>query len=191
MFKRALVIAVLASAVFAGAAPARVSEASWHPFLVHVNSDRPRPTNCGAADWWSTAAYCYGSSAPSGHSYGFNLTTVDVSWCVPSGWCPMAAGHTLPHGWTRWMKVCAPVGNGECIDNWLLGAVVMPNGPFAIVAGKINGHHVTPTSFDQSRIGKQGGPLALIVTYTGSVSNGGGVAASNGYTFGFVGHVHF
>jgi hypothetical protein len=66
----------------------------------------------------------------------------------------------------------------------------MPNGPFAIVAGKIDGHHVTPTSFDHTRIGKPGGPLGLFVSYKGRITPSDGVTR-NGYTFGLVGEVHF
>jgi hypothetical protein len=96
----------------------------------------------------------------------------------------------MPHGYVRWMKFCQHLGNDDCTD-WVLGAVQMPNGPFHVVAGRIHGNTVHPDSGDQGAIAKAGGPLHLVVTYTGHISNGGGVASYPGYTFGLIGYVAY
>ena len=101
-------------------------------------------------------------------------TTVSVSWCsvAEEGNCFISGvghvgGRKLPAGnYSRWMKVCQGVAVGDCGD-WLLGAVVMPNGPFSVVAGSIGGQAVHPDSGDQARINTVGGPLHLVVDLQG------------------------
>jgi hypothetical protein len=95
----------------------------------------------------------------------------------------------MPHGYVRWMKICGRYGHG-CND-WLLGAVQMPNGPFHVVAGMLNGHEVRPDDGNQGRVAHDGGPLHLNVMYRGGVSNGGGVPASHGYVFVLSGRIFF
>lgn len=167
--------------------------ASYHQFLVHVNADKDGTYNCGGADWYSPFAFCWGTAAPSGLSYGFLAEkTVTVQWCTAgSRSCSLGENRYVPtQSYVRWMKFCAHTGAFECRD-WLLGAVVMPNGPFSVVAGRIDGHTVTPDSANQARFDTHGGPLHLVVNHTRYISNGGGVPSSNGYSFGLIGWLHY
>jgi len=63
-----------------------------------MNPDKERPYNCQGFEWSSLFGGCTGSTAPSGHSYGFNLTTVSVSRCTAGSNCAIGHGHQLPAG---------------------------------------------------------------------------------------------
>ena len=125
---------------------------------------------------------------------------VRVDWCPVSTCDPTTIGAhhhvNAPHGYTRWMILCKrPVvtAHGPC-DNYLLGAVNMPNGPFAVVDGRIDGHAVTPTSSDESKVEHQGGPLFLYVGFHGQHHVSQGVPhplVYNGYVFGFRGWLNY
>jgi hypothetical protein len=193
--KHAFLILLLPALLLAASATAGQlrTTATEKQFLIHVDANKSSPKNCGGAEWSTPQAFCEGSSAPSAHSYEFYPGAIDVSWCTAgTAVCTMGKGHQLPsHHYTRWMKFCEWQGVHECPShaNWVLGAVVMPNGPFAVVAGHLGGKAIEPTSSDQTKISHQGGPLHLVVSDTGFVSNGGGVPASNGYTFGLIGWI--
>jgi len=197
--RRTLLVLLLPALLLVASATAAQlrRHATEHQFLIHVNANHPKPRNCGVAVEWSTPqTYCEdGSTAPHGHSYEFYPRSVSVSWCTAgTSSCSLGEGYQLPsHNYTRWMKFCVDLGHHGCPShtNWLLGAVVMPNGPFAVVAGNLEGYAVHPTSHNQTRVSNRGGPLHLVVTYTGLVGNGGGVASSNGYTFGLIGWLFF
>jgi hypothetical protein len=87
------------------------------------------------------------------------------------------------------MKVCTMVGNSECRD-YLLGAVKMPNGPFAVMAGKFEGKTVKPSN-PTGAVEQPGGPLFLWVGFHSYLSQGGGVPAKTGYVFGLRGYLQF
>jgi hypothetical protein len=193
MYRLTATLIAALSLTVAGTASAAQSHsaktaADFRQFLVHVNANHPKPWNCKDSTWHSRSALCSGWSAPSGDSYAFSKEFVYVSWCVRGDVGQFCGPDRLemPHGYVRWMRISTP---GE--SNYLIGAVQMPNGPFHVVGGRINGHAVQPDSGDQGKVGHKGGPLALIVHYTGSISSHDGVPATNGYTFGLVGWVKF
>jgi len=194
--RRTLLILLLPALLLVASATAAQlrTTATEHPFRIDVNAKLYAP-NCGPDEWSTPRAYCESSTAPSGHLYEFPPGNVAVSWCTAgTSSCSLGEGYQLPsHNYTRWMKFCVDLGHHGCPShtNWLLGAVVMPNGPFAVVAGNLEGYAVHPTSHNQTRVSNRGGPLHLVVTYTGLVGNGGGVASSNGYTFGLIGWLFF
>ena len=165
-------------------------------FLLHVNSYAAvNGYNCGGTEWSSPFGICGGNPAPDGRSLGFPTTAkVNVKWCnkeaSPTA-CSIGEGRTMPARYARWMKFCIPAGADDCgaNNNWILGAVQMPNGPFHVLDGRIGGKKVLPDDGNQDRIGQSNGPLNLVVTWKGGISNGGGVPASNGYTFGIVGKI--
>ena len=171
--KLSLVVALSLAAV-TGALAAQSQELD---FLLHVDANGPR-SNCGSAVWSSPNAYCYGFSSGSGKSFGMAAKSVDVQWCSPEKDCFIGANYSMKDGYSRWMKVCQLSANA--CKNWILGAVKMPNGPFSVVAGQLDGKAILPDG-GRGNISRLGGPLNLIVHSTGSVANG------NGYTFGFVG----
>jgi hypothetical protein len=193
--RRTLLILLLPALLLVASATAAPRHATEQPFLIHVDANHPKPRNCGSFEWSTPQADCEGPTAPHGNSSEFYPGIVTVKWCTAStSNCGLGEGYQLPsHNYTRWMKFCKRQGNGQCTGhtNWLLGAVVMPNGPFAVVAGNLGGHAIHPTSHNQTRVSNRGGPLHLVVTYTGSLSNGGGVPSSNGYTFGLIGWLFF
>ena len=166
--------------------------ASYHQFLLHVDADKDGTYNCGGANWYSTAAFCWGTAAPSGISFGFNQRTVTVQWCTAGhNPCSLGENRYVPtQSYVRWMKFCQHSGAFECKD-WLLGAVVMPNGPFSVVAGQIGGHAVMPDSALQAKFDTHGGPLHLVVTHTRYITSRVGYPADNGYSFGLIGWLHF
>jgi hypothetical protein len=177
---------------------ARSTTAVDHKFHAHIDAYKHNPYNCGQSTWGDTGApfgSCGGSSqnGNNGTADGFHHT-VSITWCRENvSICKDTVHHphaVLPHGYTRWMRLCRGVYLGEC-HNYILGAVHMPNGPFAVLYGEINGHPVRATSHNHSQVEHNGGPLFLYVGYWGSINNGGGVAASHGYVFGFRGWLHW
>jgi hypothetical protein len=199
--RRTLLILLLPALLLVASATAAQlrTTATEHPFRIDVNPKLYAP-NCGPDEWSTPRAYCESSTAPSGHLYEFPPGNVAVSWCTAgTSSCDLGKGYQLPsHNYTRWLKFCMWRGYHECPTSgtdWLLGAVVMPNGPFAVVAGNFGNHgkwnSIHPTSHDQTKIAHRGGPLHLVVTYTGKVSRGDGVRPSNGYTFVLSGYLFF
>jgi uncharacterized protein YjbI with pentapeptide repeats len=160
--------------------------------VVHVNS-YSQTSNCGSAEWSSPLAFCYADGENTG-SAGSLRGWVGVSWCNHSlaSACLYGAHANLklPSGYDRWMKFCNLQGNSECQD-YLLGAVKMPNGPFAVMAGQFEGRSVVPDDTNSARVERPGGPLFLWVGFHSSISNGGGKPASNGYVFGLRGYLAF
>lgn len=182
----ALVVMVLA---------VQVATASAEPplkFHLHLNSyAKGNGYNCGISEWSSTVATCGGSGQNGNAGTAGSFRTFDyVSWCNGDPFCASLIGgkEALPHGYTRWMKICGLSGN-DC-GSWLIGAVKMPNGPFLVLQGKVDGKAVARQS-DGKREETDGGPLFLYVGFHGSINNGGGVPASNGYVFGFRGYLNF
>ena len=196
------VLAVLAPSAFSASQQAATQH---HKFHAHVDA-YSYPRGCRQFEWNSPSAVCLGTSNNGNNGTANGLHgTVRVDWC-PVGSCnPVdygahhrAGGYTAPHGYTRWMILCsrpAPTSWDPC-RNWILGAVKMPNGPFAVVGGGIDGHAVTPTSSDESKVEHQGGPLFLYVGFHGEqrVSEGSAPGApfmNNGYVFGFRGWLNY
>jgi hypothetical protein len=198
--RRTLLILLLPALLLVASATAAPRHATEQPFLIHVDANHPKPRNCGSFEWSTPQADCEGPTAPHGNSSEFYPGIVTVKWCTAStSNCGLGEGYQLPsHNYTRWLKFCMWRGYHECPTSgtdWLLGAVVMPNGPFAVVAGNFGNHgkwnSIHPTSHDQTKIAHRGGPLHLVVTYTGKVSRGDGVRPSNGYTFVLSGYLFF
>ena len=188
-----IVLAVVSAAFTASAAQSRTTRttAEFHEFLLHVNSDRQIPYNCQTFTWYSPWAECSGKTAGSGYSHSMSETLVRVRWCLPHDQlCDFAARHTMPHGYVRWMLIYNWEGSNTK-TNYLIGAVQMPNGPFHVVEGRINGQTIHPDSGNQNRIGTEGGPLALLVAERPRVTEPGNGPTSNAYTFGLVGWLKF
>ena len=179
---------VLLAAAAAVPAQGRVAQATYHPFLLHVESNS-FANNCGKSEWSSPIGECGGYSAISGHSYAFNHTYVSVRWC-PKDCSLIDLNHAMPDGYGRWMKFCAAVGLGECKD-WLLGAVHMPNGPFHVIDGMIGGKRIHKDDGNPHHLAAAGGPLHLVVTYIGTHDNGPGKHVSYRYNFGVIGQLLF
>jgi hypothetical protein len=202
-FRRIALKVVLGLAIVAAFAPLASSAGqhtttTWHKFHAHVDAYAD-PYSCFLSEWNSPHAMCIGwsNNGNNGTANGFH-GQVRVDWCPVAGcndqYIKARAQHFhAPHGYTRWMWLCrSPSAYGHC-DNWLLGAVKMPNGPFAVVEGHIDGHAVTPTSNDESKVEHQGGPLFLYVGFHGqsSVRHGAGHITANGYVFGFRGWLNY
>ena len=187
-------LALLAAAVLIAATSAVASTADDRPFLLHVNANTS-DSNCGYSEWSGPSVQCMGNAAPSGNSYTFSQQGIIVQWCdAKQNGCDVGKGYTMPAGYVRWMYIglwSPGTLPPQQVRNWLLGAVQMPNGPFHVMAGKIDNNPVQPDNGDQGKIGKTGGPLALIVRYTGQVSGRSGEGPTNGYTIGLVGRIKF
>ena len=174
-------VILVCALMLAAATGALAAQAIDRPFLLHVNANT-KGTNCGRSEWSTNDATCIGYSAPSGHSYGFSGADMWVLWGNPPQVTHSVGARQMPPKYKRWMKFCK---DRDC-NNWLLGAVQMPNGPFHVVDGRLDGRVVQPDDGDQARIGQPGGPLALIVEDAKS-----GNSAGYGYTFGLVGRIKF
>ncbi len=175
------------------AGPLAPAAASAAPFRFHVHMDaygtQGPGYNCSISEWSSTMASCggFGHNGNAGSAGAFdNFDT--VRWCNGSASCGSFVGTkaALPAGYSRWMELCA---TSDCRSN-LIGAVRMPDGPFLVVEGTVDGRAVVRQS-ESKGVESDGGPLFLYVGYHGSISNGGGVPASQGYVFGFRGYLQF
>jgi hypothetical protein len=198
ILKLALGLAVLAALTPAAWSATRGATAADHKFHAHVDAYHQHPYNCGISTWSDRSAPfggCYGRSGNgnNGTALGFS-GTLYIVWCRHDvHLCKNHVDHphaVLPHGYDRWMRICRGLGNEDC-HNYLLAAVKMPNGPFAVMFGRVDGHQVRATSTNENQVEHNGGPLFLYVGYHGSISNGGGVPASHGYVFGFRGWLHY
>jgi hypothetical protein len=182
-------VAVVAPSAWPGIQRATSHERRFH---AHINAYY-KHEGCGG-EWGRAAVSCIGQTEDNGLIGGFDQR-VSISWCAPGGaWhgssqpcgtTPDGTQHTLPHGYDRWMML------DRNRQNYLLGAVKWPNGPFAVVTGVIDKHHVTATSTDQSKVEHQGGPLYLYVGYHGKVDSGNHLVPSEGYVFGFRGWLNY
>jgi hypothetical protein len=186
-----MVLLGVLAALPAAAAEGRTQNATYYKFLVHVDANKEYGANCRYYEWSHPYGFCRGSSTPSGDSHSMRLKSMTVTWCAPDDTlCSIYGKHEMPKGYVRWMKFCASPHENTC-QSWLLGAVHMPNGPFHVIDGVIDGHTVHADSGDARYYDTNGGPLHLVVNYTGSIHNGGGKAESRGYTFGLIGKVKF
>jgi hypothetical protein len=186
--KLALALVALIVAMTAIASTATASSRYFHTHIDAYSQTR----NCGYSEWSSPLAYCNGYAAPTTNA-GAIAYSIGVSWCDGSlASACLGQTHTsltLPPGYSRWMKVCRLVGNSECQD-YLLGAVKMPNGPFSVMAGSFEGKSVKPSN-PNGAVESPGGPLFLWVGFHSYLSQGGGVPAKTGYVFGLRGHLEF
>jgi hypothetical protein len=183
----ALVALIVAMSAFASTATA-----SSRYFHTHIDA-YSQTNNCGYSEWSSSLAYCQGYAQPTQNT-GTMAYFIGISWCDGSSLASACLGQshanlTLPFGYSRWMKFCRLVGNSECHE-YLLGAVKMPNGPFAVMAGKVDGKSVKPSN-PNGAVEQLGGPLFLWVGFHSYLSQGGGVPAKTGYVFGLRGHLEF
>jgi hypothetical protein len=207
-FRRIALKAVLGLAVVAALAPAASSAGqqattAQHKFHAHVDAYTVLHSCVGV--WNDARGACSGVSnnGNNGSANGFH-GDIRIRWCANGdSYCSdqfamLPAGHNvhMPHDYDRWMFICRRADGNDC-HNYLVGAVKMPNGPFAVVAGRIDGHTVMPTSTDQSKVEHQGGPLFLYVGYHGKVHLYTGAVLNPwthinqsyfyGYVFGFRG----
>jgi hypothetical protein len=180
------IIAISFLAVSFGAAADTASAATATTFHAHIDAYPPHGT-CHISEWSSSIASCNGRSTNS-HGATFN-GSVRIGWCTGSICASIYPGVAMPAGYTRLMKVCVPSGN-DCGD-YLIGAVVMPNGPFAVVAGVFNGQKVTPDDTNQGRVEQNGGPLFLYVGHHSSTTVKAGQPAYQNYVFGLRGWVRY
>jgi hypothetical protein len=134
-------------------------------------------------------AHCLGFShhGNAGSALGFH-GLIDITWCAhDTSLCKDHVHHshaTLPPGYSRWIQICTYL----CID-YILGAVKMPNGPIALIAGKTGEHMIHASSHDDSRVEHQGGPLFLYVGHHSTHNDGNHVRY--GYVFGFRGWLYY
>lgn len=162
------------------------------PFKFHVHMDsygKGNGYNCGNSEWSSTLASCggFGHNGNAGSAGPFNGYDY-VGWCNGSPDCAgiIGAKTALPEGYSRWMELCS---GADCRDK-LIGAVRMPNGPFLVVGGRVDGKDVARQD-ENKGVETDGGPLFLYVGFNGYINNGGGVPASHGYVFGLRGYIQF
>jgi hypothetical protein len=92
----------------------------------------------------------------------------------------------MPSGYSRWFKVTRLSGTSR--SSWLGGAVKMPNGPFTVLTGDVNGLPVRPDN-PHAAVEQAGGPLFLWVGYWGRVGKDG--YAYHGYVFGLRGYLDY
>ena len=147
--------------------------ASAAPFKFHVHMDaygKGNNYNCGMSEWSSTLAFCGGTgqdgnAGSAGPFRGYDY----VGWCNGTSDCASIIGAkvALPDGYSRWMELCS---GADCRDK-LIGAVRMPNGPFLVVGGKVDGREVA-RQHESKGVESDGGPLFLHVGYHGFINRG-------------------
>ena len=161
------------------------------PFLIHTDIVTVASSPCASWTEPNPGLTCdwRGMSAHSGHSYSFSGAGVSVVWCTPTPQrdCDFAKRRVMPDKYVRWMMFCRPSGMDACgKTDWLLGAVQMPNGPFHVVDGMIDGVAVRPDDGNQLRIGQPGGPLNLVVTHNGDINS-----RTYRYSYGIIGRIKY
>ncbi len=191
--KALLVLSAVAALALPAAALAWSAHASNTPRIFHVDilADQPHHYHCGA-EWHAPSGTCTGSSPDGYNAFGFNRTTLTVSWCAAAPSCALGQGHRVPagYGYDRWVKLCRPSGQDTCSD-WLLAAVLTRGGMFSVVAGKVFGHQVVPDSGDLYRTGLARAPMKLTVQFKGHLSNGDGASPAFAYWFQLAGWLTF
>jgi hypothetical protein len=136
-----------------------------------------------------------------GEGYNGNAGTSMFVGKVQVGWCdlgpPCSAGKfalgrswfapetalprpPMPSGYSRMMDVQS--ANGR--SNWLYGAVRLPNGPFVVLAGMVDGHSVVAQDPNKA-VESDGGPLFLYVGWHGQVDK------NYEYVLGFRGYLRY
>jgi hypothetical protein len=183
-----LAIAVLLSS-FAGAlvVPAVAGAAQTY---FHIHSDAYSSShNCSNWEWSSSYGVCLAGTGTTPAPGPFGRGDIIIRWCTAATNCTDVGNKqlTLPSGYSRWMLVCKREGQYECNQNWLVGAVRTPNGPFTVMEGKYGNRTVKPSS-PTGAVEGHGGPLFLFVGYWGRVHLGSGNYA-HGYVFGLRGHL--
>jgi hypothetical protein len=179
-------VAGLTLAVAGGA----LAQPAAHDRKFHAHVDAYGGGKACSAAWAHVFSTCtaHAGNGNNGVADGFH-GAVRITWCEGAFYAHTCTyvhpGASLPHGYGRWMLLCRAGGGGLC-HNFLLGAVKMPNGPFAIVAGRIEGHPVRPTNTDTGRVEHNGGPLFLYVGFNGHEPH-----SRYGYVFGFRGWIHW
>jgi hypothetical protein len=123
--------------------------------------------------WSAPDVICQGLGSTNPDALDFRASTeLKISWCLRCRYSDVAPDHP------RFMEFCA---NATC-SSYLDGKVVMPNGPFLVVGGKLAGKNVLPDDRNQARIGQPGGPLKLYVGYHSKFK----VAFNDFYNYGYV-----
>jgi hypothetical protein len=157
-------------------------------FHAHMDAYGQTTLGCGG-EWKSSFAQCIGNvvNGNSGTSQFNGHAT--VSWCDGTSNCTFVsdslfgqsgiARPALPSGYSRGMVLM-----NSNSGNWIYGAVKMPNGPFVVLAGVINGNRVVAQDLKKG-VESDGGPLFLYVGHHGVAGD------KQEYVFGFRGYLKY
>lgn len=168
------------------------SPVSAAPHYLHSHIDAYSATlNCGRIgssnenEWSYHRGDCHGWAGYGGNALPFDQK-VHIEWSSDaSSTHLLGVSLPMPAGYSRWFK--ASRATGSSVD-WIGGAVKMPNGPFSVLTGRINGVAVRADN-PHGGVEQVGGPLFLWVGYWGRVSVGD--YAHHGYVFGLRGYIDY
>ena len=124
--------------------------------------------------WSAPDVTCDGLGSTNPDALAFRSSTHVKIW-----WCRLCRSADVLPDHPPFMEFCA---NASC-SNYVAGKVAMPNGPFFVLSGKLDGKNVLPDDGHQARIGQPGGPLALHVGYHSKFKQGYADFYSYGYVF--------
>ncbi len=166
-----LICLVGSAAAITLAHTARAGSTEEKRFLLHVDAYFNHK-NC-ENEWSALTVTCKGVGSTNPDALTFRSSTdVKIWWCYRCKTLDALLVHP------RYMEFCA---NDSC-SNYIAGAVVMPNGPFLVLSGNLDGKKVLPDDGNQARIGQPGGPLGLYVGFHSRFK----VGYSNDYSYGYV-----
>lgn len=185
------VLAVLTPVAFGGGVPAAPQD---RKFSIHL--DGQGAGGC-TTFWHSSHGMCEvkaGDWFRGEPANGLQGTNVQMRWCEHGGHatnCTERLHHnganihvTWPHGYTRWVLICRSV----ICPNWVIGATRGENGPFVVLAGRIDGHPIRATGSDPTKVEHNGGPLLLQHVYKGDAAR---YHLPFHYVFGLRGWIHW
>jgi hypothetical protein len=130
--------------------------------------------------WSAPDVTCHGVGSTNPGALDFRASTdVKIFWCLRCRAADVVPDHP------RFMELCA---NATC-SSYLTGKVVMPNGPFLVLGGKLDGKNVLPDDRNQARFGQPGGPLALYTGFHSKFKVGFADFYSYGYVFKLNGYL--
>jgi hypothetical protein len=181
-------LTVLFTATTLLSAPA---SAAPHFFHSHIDAYSP-DSNCGRVgssnenEWSYHRGHCQGYAGVGGNAAPFDRT-VRIEWSSDASSTPLlGVSLTMPSGYSRWFKATQVTGTSS--STWIGGAVKMPNGPFTVLTGSVNGQPVRADN-PHGAVEQVGGPLFLWVGYHGRVGKDG--YAYHGYVFGLRGYLDY
>jgi hypothetical protein len=167
--------------------------ASAAPHFFHSHIDAYSATlNCGPVgsgnedEWSYHRGNCEGWAGVGGAAVPFDQK-VRIEWSSDASSTPLlGVSLTMPSGYSRWFKATRVSGTSR--TSWIGGAVKMPNGPFTVLTGDVNGVPVRADN-PNGAVEQAGGPLFLWVGYWGRVGVDG--RAYHGYVFGLRGYLDY
>jgi hypothetical protein len=167
------------------------ASAAPHHFHSHIDAYSP-DANCGPVasgntnEWSYHRGNCQGWAGIGGNAVPFDQT-VRIEWSTDANSTQLlGVSLTMPPGYSRWFKASRVAGTSR--TSWIGGAVRMPNGPFTVLTGHVNGQPVHPDN-PNGTVEQVGGPLFLWVGYWGRVGKDG--VAYQGYVFGLRGYLDY